>query len=197
MSNYRHGGCHTREYEIWSGMKKRCYNKKAVKYRVYGARGIHVYEAWVNDFPAFLAYMGPCPEGHSIDRIDCDGNYEPGNVRWTSSKEQMWNKQNTVYVEHEGENVSLASLADEHGLSSNVLGGRVLRYGWSLDTALKTPVKNKYNMVEYKGRTQSVAAWCRELGVNYETMQTRLRKFSVEYAFETPVRDRKQPCKGC
>ena len=81
------------EYHIWLGMKMRCYSEKHIAYKDYGGRGIQVHDDWFSDFYAFFQYIGPIPSPfHSIDRIDNDGNYEPGNVRWSTAKEQRKNQ---------------------------------------------------------------------------------------------------------
>lgn len=94
----------TRQYNIWSGMKARCYNSNAEKYKVYGARGIKICDEWKNDFLNF--YNWTINNGYSdelsIDRIDVNGNYEPSNCRWATSIEQSRNKQNTLYYTIEG-----------------------------------------------------------------------------------------------
>lgn len=85
----------TSEYHIWQGMKQRCGNPCSTSYHSYGARGIRVCEEWSDDFEAFLDYVGPRPtKDHSIDRIDVNGHYEPGNVRWSTPFEQSQNKRN-------------------------------------------------------------------------------------------------------
>ncbi len=83
----------TPEYEVWTGMKKRCYNKNTGQYADYGGRGIIVCDKWRESFLAFLADVGarPSPK-HSIDRINNDGNYEPENVHWATDSEQASNK---------------------------------------------------------------------------------------------------------
>lgn len=85
-------GNQTSEYRIWRGIKSRCFNPKYFAYKWYGARGITMCERWANSFPAFYEDMGPRPKKLSIDRINNDGNYEPGNCRWATSKEQAQNQ---------------------------------------------------------------------------------------------------------
>lgn len=85
--------CVTPEYKIWIGMKHRC-SRKYCRPQHYIERGIKVCEEWIHDFEVFYQHIGPRPsKSHSIDRIDNDGNYEPGNVRWATSIEQMHNQQ--------------------------------------------------------------------------------------------------------
>ena len=95
MKKIKHGqskrGQRTSEYQIWRGMKTRCQNSKSYAYKYYGGRGIQVCKRW-QDFRNFFTDMGkrPGPE-YSIDRIDNDGNYEPGNCRWATPHEQRVN----------------------------------------------------------------------------------------------------------
>ena len=87
-----HGKSKTQIYERWCGMKQRCENPHDRSFPDYGGRGIKVCERW-QTFQNFLADMGERPsEGHQLERIDNDGNYEPKNVRWATKQEQMRNR---------------------------------------------------------------------------------------------------------
>lgn len=86
----KHGMCGTPTYTSWEAMRARCNNPKNVDYHSYGGRGIKVCERWAS-FVNFLADMDERPEGMTLDRIDNDGNYEPGNCRWTTKEVQRDN----------------------------------------------------------------------------------------------------------
>lgn len=95
--HYKHGHatteCSSVEYGCWSAMKQRCYNKKAPVFKNYGGRGITVCKEWLDSFEAFYKHVGPKPSPElSLDRIDNDGNYEPGNCRWATRSQQQGNK---------------------------------------------------------------------------------------------------------
>ncbi len=90
-STTRHGKYGTRTYRIWKAMRTRCRNPNTKAYKNYGGRGITVCERW-DSYENFLADMGEVPDGLTIDRINNDGNYEPGNCRWATRKEQNMNK---------------------------------------------------------------------------------------------------------
>ena len=99
MLLYKHGKKHSRLYNVWCGIKRRCFNINCQEYKYYGLRGITICEEWKNDFEQFYnwamlngyneyAKFGEC----TIDRIDVNGNYEPRNCRWITLKEQSKNK---------------------------------------------------------------------------------------------------------
>jgi hypothetical protein len=90
----------TRIYHVWKQMRQRCLNPNHQRYRDWGGRGIKVHEEWKNSFEAFYAYVSQLPhfgeKGYSLDRINNDGNYEPGNVRWSTAKGQSNNRRRKV-----------------------------------------------------------------------------------------------------
>lgn len=88
----------TPEYSSWAGMVARCENPRHIGFERYGARGISVCPRWRGSFEAFLEDMGSRPVGCSIDRIDNDSNYEPGNCRWATHKEQRANQRRAMAV---------------------------------------------------------------------------------------------------
>ncbi len=91
------GGARSKEYRCWTGMIGRCANRTDSKFPHYGGRGIKIWEPWRNNYSAFLAHVGRAPTPrHSIDRINVNGNYEPGNVRWATQKQQVHNRRKGV-----------------------------------------------------------------------------------------------------
>lgn len=129
------------EYTAWSAMKQRCYYPKATSYPNYGGRGVSVADEWRNDFKAFLAHVGPKPSpAHTLDRIDSNRNYEPGNVRWATRKEQGRNVRDNHLVEHNGRTMPISAWAEEIGCCHGTLFSRLTKYGWSAERALTTPV---------------------------------------------------------
>jgi hypothetical protein len=85
-------GRNTKEYRAWQRMLARCYRQTHERYEYYGGRGISVCDRWRSSYEAFRDDMGPCPRGHSLDRKDANGNYEPGNCRWADASVQSSNK---------------------------------------------------------------------------------------------------------
>lgn len=92
-TNYKHGMIHTPEYKAWAAMKDRCLNLRSNNYPNWGGRGITVCHEWAVDFMAFYRDVGPRPSPqHSLDRINNDGSYEIGNVRWGTKRQQSQNR---------------------------------------------------------------------------------------------------------
>lgn len=134
------------EYRNWSAIKSRCTNKKFDKKKRYVWRGITMCSRWqfgengVGGFECFLADMGHRPgEKFSVERIDNDGNYEPGNCKWATNKEQSNNRSNNHKLTFRGETTSMMTLAERHGVSYYVLRNRINR-GWPVEDALFKPL---------------------------------------------------------
>jgi hypothetical protein len=99
----------------------RCTYPKAIGFHNYGGRGIKFCDRWLHDFSAFLADMGPCPEGSSIDRIDVNGKYEPGNCRWATKAEQARGRRDSRYIEFGGERLVMTDWAARFGMTPQQL----------------------------------------------------------------------------
>ncbi len=122
---------------IWSGMKSRCLKPQHRQYADYGGRGIGFAPRWLI-FENFFADMGPCPIGHSIERRDNDGAYEPGNCIWATAKEQARNRRNNTRLTMNGETRCLTEWAERFGLLAVTVSTR-LRRGWPVHRALSMP----------------------------------------------------------
>lgn len=124
----KHGKRHSAEYRTWRSMKTRCLDAGSKDYSRYGARGIVIHPEWQSSFEAFFAYMGPKPRpGMSIDRIDPDGNYIPGNVRWADLRTQARNKRNTVFVANIYGVFPISDWAESIGISNGSAHQRLKR----------------------------------------------------------------------
>lgn len=141
-SNLRHGMSHTPTHNTWRSMIQRCSDPGKDNYKHYGARGIVVCDRW-QVFENFLADMGGRPEGTTIDRIDNDGDYEPGNCRWATQTTQVRNQSGTSMVLYCGEQIPLAEAAEKVGLSYALVHTRIHRLGWSVDRALNTKSRRR------------------------------------------------------
>lgn len=128
-------------YMTWSSMRRRCNNRNAQNYYLYGDRGIKVCERW-DSYENFKEDMGERPsKEHSLDRIDHEGNYGPDNCRWATRLEQSRNKRNNHFLEFEGTTKTLSEWATIYGLSVQTLFSRLTKYKWSVAQALTTPAK--------------------------------------------------------
>ena len=129
-------------YHSWAHMVERCDNPNVKNYHNYGGRGIGVCDRWLK-FNNFLEDMGETPtKNHSIDRINNDKGYSKENCRWATSKEQGRNQRTNRLIMLNNKTQCLAAWAEETGVHRSTIRKR-LSYGWSVEKALKTPVRNK------------------------------------------------------
>lgn len=134
-------GSPSKIYRVWRNMLNRCHNPNVPAYKNYGGRGITVCESW-EKFENFLADMGEQPVGKTLDRINNDGNYEPGNCRWATPAEQIRNRRTTTLLTFGGVTQCIADWAAEIGIGDATLRHR-LKIGWPVEKALTTPVRRK------------------------------------------------------
>ncbi|MBO7323463.1 MAG: hypothetical protein J6U51_07770 [Bacteroidales bacterium] len=112
-----HHQSNTKEHKAWRHIKERCYNSNSKYFHNYGGRGVVMCERWKRSFENFLQDMGPAPsKQHSVDRINVDGNYEPGNCRWATRTQQNRNKRNTIFITYDGKTKSTCEWEDLLGL---------------------------------------------------------------------------------
>lgn len=138
-----HGDTHTRLYNIWRDMKRRCFNSKSPMFNDYGGRGITICDVWKSDYAAFKAWA--TANGYSddltIDRIDNDGNYCPENCRWATRQQQRENERHRKCLYKNGERFCIKEAVKETDLKYSTVCGRLGRLGWSLEKALSTPAR--------------------------------------------------------
>ena len=132
IGNIKHGKYHTRLYNIYRGMKDRCYYKSHNRYNYYGGRGISICGEWLNDFMAFYTWAidNGYDDNLTIDRIDVNGNYEPCNCRWLTPKEQSNNRRSNVYLTYNNKTQTIKQWAEELGINYKCLWKRH-KLGWS------------------------------------------------------------------
>jgi len=137
-SHRTHNDSKSIEYRTWCSIKARCNRKNHCKYESYGGRGIKVFKEWEDDYTKFLDYIGRRPENmNSIDRINVDGNYEPGNVRWANDELQTNNKRQSVIIEYKGFKLSIKQWAVKIGCDYSKLYRMIRRDGATMDDVYK------------------------------------------------------------
>jgi hypothetical protein len=145
ITKRRHGHYKSPTYGVWLAMKQRCNDPKQKGYKNYGGRGVTVCAQWNarDGFAAFFEHVGerPSPK-HTLDRIDNERGYEPGNVRWVTRAAQSRNTRRNVLITFNGETKVLMDWARHFGIKITTLQGR-LRLGWDFFRAVTTPVKHR------------------------------------------------------
>lgn len=139
-----HGMSGTWQCDTLRGIIQRCTDKNCEAYKDYGGRGITFDPRWKSDPSVFfkeLESLGPRPEDGSIDRIDCNGNYELSNIRWASRKEQALNRRSNIKLTFNGKTQCMKEWAEEIGVSNGTLWWRITKKGWSVERALTQGVR--------------------------------------------------------
>jgi len=176
-------------YGRWTMMKQRCLNPNNHKYKNYGARGIKVCDEWM-DYYTFKkwALENGFEEHLTIDRVDTNGDYEPGNCRWVDYGIQANNRRNNVTIAFEGKDYTLAELSDKTGVKSETISLR-LNKGWTPEEAVHRPLNYDHILVEIDGEKQPLKKWCESLSLPYKTIYARIKRgWEPKRALSTPVR---------
>lgn len=137
----KHGMFGTPTYNSWVSMIQRCLNSNYPGFANYGGRGVSVCESW-REFENFIADMGERPDGTSIDRIDVNGNYEPGNCRWATRSVQSSNQRRHQTITFNGETLTCGQWSLRLGGSANIVTKR-LQAGWSEEEAVSKPLRHQ------------------------------------------------------
>ena len=130
-------------YWVWAAMIQRCINPRDKGFQRYGGRGIKVCDRWRASFDAFALDMGARPEGHTLERIDLDGDYTPENCKWATPTEQNNNRSICIFVEINGERMTLKQAWRKYaidGLTYRACHKRFTK-GQSINEALTAPVR--------------------------------------------------------
>lgn len=155
-----HGDTRTKEYTAWHAIQQRCNNKNNDRYKDYGGRGISVCARWKASYLDFLHDVGRAPSAaHSIDRIDNNGDYEPGNVRWATKKQQNRNTRLVRFITFRGERRPLTEWAEILGINPITLRVRIDHYKMPIEEAMSRKVdrsaKKVFRGLKWKKRRRS------------------------------------------
>lgn len=175
-----HGMYGTREFKAWTEAKQRCHNPKNEKFKWYGARGISVCAEWMDDFAAFYAHIGPCPDDCELDRKDNDLGYQPGNVRWATRSQQVMNRRNTVRLRIDGEEITLLEYAQREGIAYGTAWARMKKHPHmivGLPAMSRAGENNPFHkltdaqVAEIRGSSEPTKTLSARYGVSYSLIQ--------------------------
>jgi len=131
-----HGLSKTVEYKIWKGIKKRCFNSSCKAFPNYGGRGITICDIWKNDAQAFIDYIGSRPSNeYSIERINNNKNYEPGNIKWATRQEQNGNQRSNRLITIKDKTKNVAQWGKISPVATSTIYSR-LNKGWPPEDAV-------------------------------------------------------------
>lgn len=189
----------TRLYKIWAGIKKRCLNKNAQNYYLYGGRKITLCQEWMV-FSNFWewAKINNYKDSLQIDRIDNSGNYEPNNCRWVNIEKNANNKRNNLVLEYKGKKQTLSEILKDNGLlhKYSVIHARITRFGWNINDALTDKPYSKYKtggihknskIILYKGENYSLIDLCRKLNIEKEYCKIKMRINKLKWSISKAI----------
>lgn len=194
-----HGQSGTPEHKCWMHIRQRCENPADQSYPNYGGRGIRVCQRW-QSFDLFLLDMGPRPgPGYSIERVDVNGDYAPGNCIWATRPEQARNKRSSIWIEFNGERLHIKEWERRTGIGWSTLRHRYLDLGWSAEKTLVTPPEahDARAAVTWNNKTLTLTEWSQRTGIPMKTLHYRLKVagWSVDRALSQPVAHRSKKTK--
>ena len=190
-NNITHGMTDSPLYRVWHTMRSRCTNHKVHSYKHYGGRGIRVCKRW-QKFQNFYndVHKGYKP-GLQLDRINNDGHYEPGNVRWVTAKRNARNKRNNTRITFNGETKTLPEWAELTGIKKATLANRI-HSGWDLERVFNEPTGSGLNLYTIGGETHCLRQWALLYEVPYKTLWEKVERKGVpieEALFHDPSKD--------
>jgi hypothetical protein len=143
----------------WVNIISRCHDETNPGYHWYGGRGISMCDQWRNDISVFIADVGyPENASLSLDRINNDGNYEPGNCRWATQEEQNSNTRRNRYIEYNGRRQTIKQWAEEYDVAPNRVCER-LRRGWTIERTLNTYCPQGYEEGRRRHNEAAKSLW--------------------------------------
>lgn len=162
-------------YNIWSGLKNRCFNPNLYSYKDYGGRGISVCEEWRNNFQSFYdwATKNGWEKGLEINRINNNGNYEPSNCNFVTSKINSRNRRNNVLIEYRGEAKVLAEWADIYQIELRTLWSRIFILKWDLEKAFNITI-NEFGNSSKLSKEQVI-----DIYLSTDSINTLSQKYKV------------------
>lgn len=186
----------TRLYRIWRNMRRRCNNPNSDYYENYGGRGIKVCDEW-DDFLVFRKWA--LENGYqstlSIDRVDNDGNYEPGNCRWATRTQQANNARSNVVLEYKGQSKTLSEWAECLGITYSSIHHRYSR-GWTVEEIVNIPQGKRRKPSQralrftYKGESKTLKELSEINGIKPTTIRYRIQNgMSVSEAVTKPTKN--------
>ena len=148
-TQYKHGMTNDPVYWELRHIIERCCDPKCIAYPDYGGRGINLYSKWKDNPALFKEYVSQLPHfgetGRTLNRIDNDDNYEPGNIEWATKKEQARNTRRNIHIEYNGEKKLLIEWSEIFRIPYSTLKKRIFELHWSIEDAMKRPLRKQRN----------------------------------------------------